>query len=240
MSIMVAGRWDAPHSPQVSDAPQQPLNASAPQRLPVTGSSFIRRCEECDRGILSRKTAYRLSAPFVVIGLLLLIPSFLGILSCASMLFGINADIISSESAQSRQTTADATFRSDCARDVRRSVLAGGQEPSQVLTEEYCECALATFKETKSEKLAAKECGVGAQAGTLGAPAQEVHVLYAADDVDGTKSTAGPQLLLGSVSSALIVGLGISFFVAGLLGWLLIRKKHVLHCSACDAVVNAS
>ena len=156
------------------------------------------------------------------------------------MLFGINADIVSSESAQSRQTTADATFRSDCARDVRQSVLAGGLEPSQVLTEEYCECALATFKETKSEKLAAKECGVRAQAGTLGAPAQEVDVLYAGDDAEGTKSAARPQFLLGSVSSALIVGLGIAFFVAGLLGWLLIRKKQVLHCSACDAVVNAS
>ncbi len=238
MSIIFAGRWDDPHSPPVSDAPRQPLNANAP-RLPATGSSFI-RCEECDRGILSRRTAYRLNGPLVVIGFLLLIPSFLGILSCACMLFGLNADIVSSESAQSRQTTADATFRSDCARDVRQSVLAGGLEPSQVLTEEYCECALATFKETKSEKLAAKECGVRAQAGTLGAPAQEVDVLYAGDDAEGTKSAARPQFLLGSVSSALIVCLGIAFFVGGLLGWLLIRKKQALYCSACDAVVNAS
>ncbi len=239
MSIILAGRWNIPHSPPGSDAPRQPLNTKVPQRPPVIGGSFI-RCEECDRGILSRKTAFRLRGPLVVIGFLLLIPSFLGVVACVSMLIGINADIVSSESAQSRQTAADATFRRNCARDVRRSVRAGGLESSQVLTEEYCECALATFNETKSDALAAKECGERAQDGTLGVPAQEVDVVYAADDADGTRSTARPQFLLGSVSSALLVGLGISFFFAGLLGWLFIRKKQVLRCSACDAVVNAS
>jgi hypothetical protein len=34
--------------------------------------------------------------------------------------------------------------------------------------------------------------------------------------------------------------LGISSFVAGLLGWLLIMKKRILKCSVCGAVINAS
>ena len=39
---------------------------------------------------------------------------------------------------------------------------------------------------------------------------------------------------------SLSVALGISFFVTGLLGWLLIMKKRILKCSVCGAVVNAS
>jgi hypothetical protein len=33
---------------------------------------------------------------------------------------------------------------------------------------------------------------------------------------------------------------GISCFVAGLLGWLLVMKKRILKCSVCGAVVQAS
>jgi hypothetical protein len=36
------------------------------------------------------------------------------------------------------------------------------------------------------------------------------------------------------------VGFGISCFVGGLLGWLLVMRKRVLQCTLCGAVVNAS
>lgn len=39
---------------------------------------------------------------------------------------------------------------------------------------------------------------------------------------------------------AVAIAVGIPSFVAGLFGWLLVMKKHVLRCSACGATVNAS
>jgi hypothetical protein len=36
------------------------------------------------------------------------------------------------------------------------------------------------------------------------------------------------------------IGFGVSSFVGGLLGWLLVMKKNVLQCSVCGATVNAS
>lgn len=239
MSIMVAGGCDATLSPQESDASLQPLNANAPQPQPGIGSPYT-RCIECDRGILSRKTAHRLSLPSVIVGYFLLIPSILGLLSCVCMLVAINAAILSSESAQPAQTAADTTFRRNCSQNVQRSVRAGGLEPSRVLTEEYCECALATFKATKSEPLAVKECGERAQDGTLGGLARNVDVLYVADDGDRMKNPAAPQFLLSPLSSTLLIGMGAAFFVAGLLGGLLVIRKRVLQCSSCGAVVNPS
>lgn len=59
-------------------------------------------------------------------------------------------------------------------------------------------------------------------------------------DLDAWLRTPGappPQMIL--VCGFAIV-LGITSLVAGLLGWLLVMKKHVLQCSVCKAVVNAS
>lgn len=43
-----------------------------------------------------------------------------------------------------------------------------------------------------------------------------------------------------AVSMTAAVILGVTSFVSGLLGWLLVMKKHVLQCSVCKAVTNAS
>lgn len=48
--------------------------------------------------------------------------------------------------------------------------------------------------------------------------------------------TAGGATLAGGTS----VCLGISSFIGGLLGWLLVMKKKVLQCNTCGAVVAAS
>jgi hypothetical protein len=46
------------------------------------------------------------------------------------------------------------------------------------------------------------------------------------------------RIMIGVSSIGLIFG--VSCFVAGLLGWLLVMKKKILICSICGAVVNAS
>ena len=51
-------------------------------------------------------------------------------------------------------------------------------------------------------------------------------------------------VLSSSTTSSLTDGVailfGISCFVGGIFGWLLIMKKRVLRCSICGAIVNAS
>ena len=42
------------------------------------------------------------------------------------------------------------------------------------------------------------------------------------------------------IAGGVIIFLGLASFVSGLLGWLLIMKKKVLHCTSCGAVVAAS
>jgi hypothetical protein len=46
-------------------------------------------CKVCDRGVLVRKKRFRMSGPAVAIGFILLIPSVLGILFSAFILFAV-------------------------------------------------------------------------------------------------------------------------------------------------------
>ena len=50
-------------------------------------------------------------------------------------------------------------------------------------------------------------------------------------------AASGPGAAL---SEAFAIVLGITSFVGGLLGWLLVMKKRVLQCSVCRATVSAS
>jgi hypothetical protein len=67
--------------------------------------------------------------------------------------------------------------------------------------------------------------------------AQRQAVPDATKQMNGDAGTTQLAVLFGS---GFAVVLGISSFVAGLLGWLLVMKKRVLQCSLCGAVVNAS
>ncbi len=107
-------------------------------------------CKICDRGTLMLRKIRRLSGPAVAIGYILLIPSILGVVGCAILLF------------------------------------------------------------------------VSLLAGVAGA----AHGSAFATAFAGTWSIA-------------FVSSGMGCFVFGLLGWLLIMKKHVLQCGYCGAVVNA-
>jgi hypothetical protein len=49
-------------------------------------------------------------------------------------------------------------------------------------------------------------------------------------------SSSGGAVILGG---GFFAALGISCFIGGLVGWLLVMQKHVLRCSLCGALVNA-
>jgi hypothetical protein len=238
MSIMPEGGWgDPPPQENVarSQRPEGAYTASPAEKH--TNSYFA--CKVCDRGALIPKKVHRLSGPAVLIGYILLIPSILGMVSCGAILVVTDASI-SMVSSRPHQSTLDATFRRNCANSVRQSIQEAGFIPSQASIEQYCECALSTFKETGSEAIAGERCGQRAREGTLDPPNQDVDVFYSANSSHGVETSEGSGSLLGIISSALLLNLVVAFFIGGLLGWLLVMKKRVLQCNLCGAVVNAS
>jgi hypothetical protein len=187
-----------------------------------------------------------MSGPAVAIGFILLIPSVLGMLFSASLLFGFIAlpaggglGTSESESSHPFQNDFDASFRESCAKSVKQKNLEVGYYASQQLIEQYCECALSTFKATGSETTASQSCLQQAKDGTLEQPSQDVDALYS-----NNTSHQSPDRAVANVARVLgggfAVVLGISSFVGGLLGWLLVMRKRVLQCNVCGAVVNAS
>jgi hypothetical protein len=106
-----------------------------------------------------------------------------------------------------------------------------------------CECALSAFKETNSEIEATKLCLEKYKEGTLTPASDDLQVLYLtlinSAEKQEPERTAAPGLI-SMLGGGLAIVLGVAFFVAGLLGWLLVMKKRVLQCSVCGAVINAS
>ena len=167
MSIMPEGGWG--DDPPRQDAPQRPDSIQRVQTIHPTQTTYLPRssylvCKVCDRGSLSPKTVFSMSAPVVVIGWILLVPSILGMLFSALMLLGFNAHIggesgtNSSVSIRPVQSASDASFRRNCAKSARQTSLATGGSGSMAWIEPYCECALATFKETGSVAISAQTC----------------------------------------------------------------------------------
>jgi hypothetical protein len=165
------------------------------------------------------------------------------------MLIGVNVPIgnesatVANEASKPLQSDFDASFRRSCAASVRRNYSAAGSNAPLAQIERYCECALATFKETDSETIAAQTCNERANDGTLEFPIQNVDAFYSSDIPrqrvadTGTNPLRAFGRMLGSISA---IALGVACFVGGLLGWLLVMRKRVLQCDLCGAVVNAS
>ncbi len=245
MSIMPEGGWrDAPTQPNVDEAQR-----AHPAHLGRNFTSSYLTCKVCDRGALSSKKVYRLSGPAVVIGYILLIPSILGIISCALMLVLINArwedtlGVHRSAPSQSFQSSFDSSFRQSCAASVRRNYQAAGVPAPPGQVEKYCECALSTFKETGSETTTAETCNQRANDGSLETPDENVAAFYSGEITrEGQDTAAGSRLFnfFRALGSTFVIATGVGFFVGGLLGWLLVMKKRVLQCHFCGAVVNAS
>ena len=238
MSIMPEGGWGELTPRDNTDTQKRVPNAPVAQASYYPTTSYL-RCKTCDSGTLSRKKVFRLSGPAVAIGYILLIPSVLGMMFCAIILIAINLGVVPRDSSHPYQSAFDASFRQSCAQSARRSIQEYGYYASQQLVEQYCECALTQFKVTNSMTLAAESCGERMVGGTLDAPSRDLNAFYSAPALRENLEAEGLRLLRG-ISSTLVVGLGVSFFVGGLLGWLLVMKKRVLQCDLCGAVVNAS
>lgn len=200
-------------------------------------------CKICDSGTLSSKKIFRLSGPAVAIGFILLIPSILGMIFFALVFIVVNtgygSNIQVSRSERPFQSASDAGFRRSCARSAKQNYVTAGVPAPMPLIEQYCECALSTFKETGSETMAAQTCKQQANDGLLDTPSQDIDALYSGDIPREGRDSETANLFRG-IGSTFALFWGIAFFVSGLLGWLLVMKKRVLQCDICGAVVNAS
>jgi hypothetical protein len=226
MSIMPKGGWgDVPSGGSVQ--------GTAAARSYLT-------CKVCDTGTLSLKSVFRMSGPAVAIGFILLIPSILGIAFSLFILFASNApNINSAGGASSRQTSFEASFRRSCASRFTATRSAAGFPTSSSTTEQYCECALSEYRLTGSASSAGQSCFDRLNAGVLDTPSPETDVLYS--NQSARHALGGAETSLARIfGSAFAITLGITCFVGGLLGWLLVMKKRILHCDTCGAAVSAS
>jgi hypothetical protein len=220
-------------NPTESYPPPPPPNYPQQQRpnsYPPQPPQFV--CKTCDQGALVQKKVFRMSGPAVAIGFILLVPSVVGMLFSAFVLIsamGYNGN--ESNTAASQVSAFDATFRRNCAQGFRRGYRESGvSAPPQIIIEQYCECALPLFKETGSEETAVESC--------MERGRQGLNVYPVASGYD---SGSKPETRLARVlGTGVAIFMGISSFVGGLLGWLLVMRKRVLQCSLCRAVVNAS
>jgi hypothetical protein len=223
-------------------------------------------CKVCDQGILIHKRIYRMSAPVVAIGYILLVPSLLGIATCVLLLLGVisyNDHATNPYDKIVRQPlNAEDAFRVACINGSR-------QEP--IFTEKQgrleCECVLqaiqgqkGTPEENQNElrdvtaklnqgildrqntKLTAATLFCAEHLNSSSTLTDSGKYIY--DRLEAPEDTENKV----NVSTRLvhIVGEGwsvfwlIASFIAGLLGWLLVMKKKVLKCNVCGAIINAS
>lgn len=244
---MPEGGWG---DPPRQDAQQRPESIQRVQTVYPAQPTYLPRssqliCKICDRGTLTSKKVFRMSGPVVTIGFILLVPSVLGMLFSGLVFLGVNArtgdESVTNtrESSRPFQSDFDANFRRSCAKSVKQKNQEVGYYASQQLIEQYCECALSTFKETGSETTASQTCLQQAKDGTLEQAGQDVDALYSSDRVTRSPDGAGTNLFR-VIGSGFAVAIGIASFVGGLLGWLLVMRKRVLQCNVCGAIVNAS
>jgi hypothetical protein len=246
MSITPTGGWDDPT--RRDDSPASVggwTRGSQPSSAPR--SSYL-TCKVCDSGTLRSKSVFRMSGPVVAIGFILLVPSVIGVTFSALTLLGFNAVLTGVESGTNAsesisrpyQSDFDAGFRKSCAATARRNSQAMGTYASQGLVEQFCECSMASFKETGSTTIAAQTCVEKMNYGTLEPLSPNVDAFYSSDTP--RRASVAPIANLGVrvFGSGFIIAVGIASFVGGLLGWLLVMRKRVLQCDVCGAVVNAS
>lgn len=245
MSIMPEGGW-GDLGRQDSQGTPEGIQSTDRRR-----SSFL-SCRVCESGTLSSRKIFRLSGPAVAIGFILLIPSIAGIILSTLMLLGVIAATGAGMGAAANkprgqpQTAFDANFRRNCAREFRQNFeAASGTTASMPLVESVCECALSTLKETGSMSAAIDTCAGEAEEGSLAVPERDVAAFYGQgisnEAPDNNNALPASVVgILGIIGSLSAIGLGITSFVGGLLGWLLVMKKRVLKCDYCGAVVNAS
>lgn len=207
---------------------------------------FHPRCKICDFGDLVPKRVFRMSGPVVAIGFILLVPSVLGMIVSGLLYFGIitttaiTAGVLGRAPDTPTPTGPVVGFRRACVNTPEMAL------PMRT-REQYCECSLSEYKTSGSAKYATDVCSQKLRYNALPDIDEQTQRLYNGliDTGDSqnslpTATKVGAVLGTGMVFSGYTIGLGVAFFVSGLLGWLLVMKKRVLQCNACGATVNAS
>lgn len=184
-----------------------------------------------------------MSGPAVVIGFILLIPSILGMLFSGFLFF--KSMTLNEPGEVSTMSAFEANFRHGCFDSLTRQPTTGTTVP-YVLAQQ-CECQLSELKQAQQNNPnetfgqavgdALTSCKARSDRDQLLWVSKPLLAFYtgsvAQEDDTATK-------WLRMFGGGFAIGLGISSFVGGLLGWLLVMKKRVLQCSVCGAVVNAS
>lgn len=205
--------------------------------MPMQPSPTLPRCKVCDVGYLERRKIYRLSGPVVVIGYLLLIPSILGIVVSAILMFAALT-----YGQQSSLSDPDHDLRIQCFNETKAAMttMANGVEPlpsDYPNIDTYCECLLPAARKgqpTGIGSLAAASCSRLIASGSLTSADAATQRLY--DEQDYSTS----DTFLRTAGSGIAVIGGIAAFISGLLGWLLVMRKRVLRCNMCGSTVSAS
>jgi hypothetical protein len=130
-------------------------------------------CKVCDQGVLTRTKVYRMSAPVVVIGYVLLIPSMLGVAFAMLIFLGATFWPLSNGSG-----TAPATYEVS---DIRKACLGLDMADSPIgpTTPEFCECVVQNYRMSRSVGKASDECVSEYEAHTLPPLDDQTKQLYA-------------------------------------------------------------
>ncbi len=214
-SIMPKGGWDDPSNQPIQRLTPQPQPAQYVYAQQAYAQPSYVACKVCDRGVLFPKGMFRMSAPVVAIGFILLIPSVLGVIFFGMLAFGIGAMGATSHVVsfgQRQQVTANLR-RAGVPRPIITAVLVGHYDHVEQWMNSD-ESGRVTYVEEEAIKQA------------------EMDLTEArATEVGGGFASWGRNLA---------IAMAIASFVGGLLGWLLVMRKRVLQCAVCGAVINAS
>lgn len=170
------------------------------------------QCKICDQGALASKKTFRMSAPVVAIGFILLVPSVLGMIFSALVFFGALAASGTggvAASVHARNEAISEMRNNDVPEPIIAAVIANPNLDAVTLMDQVSMAQLSWIEDAQAKLRARVPTGVAF--GIFGLFASGTAILF-----------------------------GISCFVGGLLGWLPVMRKRVLQCALCRAVVNAS
>jgi hypothetical protein len=219
-----------------------------------TASGYL-KCRVCKRGVLENKKLYRLSGPAVVIGYILLIPSVLGMIASLLLFLGViafNPEGVKTEAPETQaevdteagQLNAD-TQRHSC-RDGFIELYKDnpGSMPTHAVITANCECILSETNTGVNLDSAVRFCHRQFSDGMLSTPSNDTIALYFPATSEPAQQSSERATffwnILRTLGGVFAIYLGISSFVGGLLGWLLVMKRQVLQCTICGATINAS
>jgi hypothetical protein len=179
----------------------------------TTPQNYI-TCKVCDRGSLANKRVHRMSGPAVVIGYILLIPSIAAIAFCALCILIIQLQSMP-HYVSARQAAISEMRDNSVPEEVITQVVAHPRrDPADYISDPGIPMVQYSWVKDATQKL------------------RHGSAVRIQED---NASVVGRRL-----GEGMLFFVGLSAFISGLLGWLLVMKKRVLQCSTCNAVVNAS